>query len=108
MTKTSNITFCISLVFTAPSDYIDTAVDLSFSPSETEGCASITIVDDTVLEGAEQFTATLQGNFGRITLEPNLATVTIGDNDRKKHQLPEKDHIIYIYIYIYIYLLHFQ
>ena len=62
-------------------------MDFSFSPSQTQDCASITIVDDMVLEGAEQFTATLQGILSRITLAPKLATVTIGDNDRKSHKM---------------------
>ena len=58
-------------------------MDFSFAPGDTSDCADVIIADDTILEAQEQFTTTLQGNIDRVTLDPDLATVTIGDNDGK-------------------------
>ena len=38
-------------------------------------------VEDTVFESPEQFRALLTGEVARLTISPNIATVTIEDDD---------------------------
>ncbi len=73
---------CVSTT-AAPEDYWETMVQLVFSPGQTKQCTNITIVDDGDLEGAEDFEATLSTTVDRVVLDPEMATITIGDNDGK-------------------------
>ena len=66
---------------TAGSDYFTTSRQLEFDPANTERCVDVQTVEDTVFESPEQFRALLTGEVARLTISPNIATVTIEDDD---------------------------
>ena len=68
---------------TAGSDYVETTVLLTFAPlSSPQQCADVTILDNTIFEGEEMFSAQLLPTDGTtIVLDPGTATVTITDED---------------------------
>ena len=60
----------------------------SFTPARSRQCFNVVIINDTIPEIVEQFTVTLtdlvdQTNFPRISVNPDLATITIEDDDSK-------------------------
>ena len=65
--------------------------DLDYSPLTTTVtlnsatgamvCATVTLSDDTILEGAETFTVAITDSGGAVLGSPSNATVTINDND---------------------------
>ena len=57
--------------------------DLTFSADVDRVCRNVTTQDDTILEDDEEFTLTLTTTDGSVNLVPDLATVTIVDNDSK-------------------------
>ncbi|WP_305089250.1 Calx-beta domain-containing protein, partial [Massilia sp. YIM B04103] len=64
----------------AGSDYTSTSGTLTFNPGETSKTFQVSILNDTALESAENFSITLSdGRFAAIT--DNSATVQITDND---------------------------
>ena len=75
----------------APGDYIAISPPEQlpvFTLADPDQSFSITIVDDTFAELEEQFTAVLenladQTNFPRVTVAPDVATITIEDDDGK-------------------------
>lgn len=76
--------------FTAPADYIsiNEVIGLPANtglPGLTETCRIITIQNDNIAEGIEDFTVTLNNLFPAsiIVNQPNTATVQILDNDSK-------------------------
>ena len=64
-------------------DYIGGQTTLTFLPGLTQLSLSVSIVNDDVLEMAEQFTAQLSPVDGGAIITQNTATVVISDNDRK-------------------------
>ena len=70
------------LVPKAPDDYAATTVLLTFLPGVNLQCASISIIDDAVLESNEDFTVQLTAqDTAAITVNLNSTDVTITDND---------------------------
>ena len=70
------------LVPKAPDDYAATTAPLTFLPGVNLQCASISIVDDAVLESNEDFTVQLTAqDTAAITVNLNSTDVTIIDND---------------------------
>ena len=70
---------------TGPSDFINLPVtNVTFSPSNESLTVSVTILDDDMLEGREQFVVlfSIGGGQERVDVPgPDNATVTILDND---------------------------
>lgn len=67
---------------TAPEDFDDTPIPLTFAPGETTQTLSIPIVNDNIVEPNETLSLTLVNPTGGATLgTPNTATFTIVDND---------------------------
>ena len=58
---------------------------MTFAPSEDSQTVMVPIIDDSVGEGAEQFTARLSVPAGQsgVMLGADMATVEISDDDRK-------------------------
>ena len=57
-------------------------MELIFDSDNSERSTSLTTLSDLALEGNEALTALLSlgsGNFPRVTVDPNLATITIED-----------------------------
>ena len=48
--------------------------------------ASVTIVNDNILEGDQSFSGNLKSPVGPITLDPDMATVTIIDDADRECQ----------------------
>ena len=65
----------------APDDYESVLVELTFSAGLERQCADVAIQDDDIAEGLEDFTAGLTTSVDRVTLDPDVATVNIADND---------------------------
>ncbi|HEY9836267.1 MAG TPA: Calx-beta domain-containing protein, partial [Vampirovibrionales bacterium] len=67
---------------TAPEDFDNTPISVTFAPGETIQTASLPLVNDQSLESDETFALTLVNPTGGATLgTPNTATFTIIDND---------------------------
>ena len=69
-------------------DYIGitTSLVFTFTGSEDVQCTDIIIIDDTIVEDVESFTATLVANPGVMLREPSVADIRIlPDGDSKYH-----------------------
>ena len=71
----------------APSDFDEESRVLNFSSVSTVQTLAVTIKNDTLLEGDEQFTVMLEvvnvenTLTNRVRLQPNVAAVYISDDD---------------------------
>ena len=65
----------------APDDYESVLEELTFSAGLERQCVDVTIQDDDIAEGLEDFTAGLNTSVDRVILDPDVATVNIADND---------------------------
>ena len=77
----ANATMCISHIVSA--DYVNTAVDLTFGPSNKTQCVLIPVINDMVPETLEQFRVKLAMTtpLPGIVLTPDTATIVINDDD---------------------------
>jgi uncharacterized delta-60 repeat protein/uncharacterized repeat protein (TIGR01451 family) len=67
---------------TAGSDYLATSGTLNFAPGEVSKTFTVSIIDDTLIEGDETVLLKLTNPTGQASLlNPNAATLTIVDND---------------------------
>jgi hypothetical protein len=67
---------------TAPEDFDDTPISVTFAPGETTQTVTIPIINDNIIEPDETIALTLVDPTGGATLgTPNTATFTIVDND---------------------------
>jgi len=62
-------------------DYEHTQGTMAFAPGENSKSFSVAIVDDSYAEGNESFTIALSNPSGAVLGSPNIATVTITDNE---------------------------
>jgi len=62
-------------------DFTSVFRTLSFAPGETSKTVTISIIDDTRIEGDETFTVTLSGPVNTVLGSPANAVMTIVDND---------------------------
>ena len=67
----------------AGSDYTNMSGVLTLSPGDTEETIMVPIVNDDLFENDEMFTVVLSGTPAGVTLDPDVATVTIKDNDTR-------------------------
>lgn len=89
VTKTGTATGSCSVSFatangtaTAGSDYTAASGTLSFLTADTSKTFSVATIDDTTVESAETFAASLSNPTGGATLgSPSSATATVNDND---------------------------
>ena len=58
-------------------------VTFSAQSSGRTGCAQITLVDDAIIEGSEEFTVTLIEAGTAQIMSPFITTITITDGDRE-------------------------
>ena len=66
----------------SPGDYLEASGSLTFSESVEVQCVNITLTDDNVLEGVEEFEVVLDsGDEERINLSPETTFVLITDDD---------------------------
>ena len=59
-----------------------------FAAGDFEGamsCKNITIIDDNIREGVENFTVKLSSDFAGVTISRGLSVVEISDNDGGIH-----------------------
>ena len=71
-------------ILTAENDFEITATQLTFSPTSSERCIVIAIVNDTILENDEEFTVQLQTADEDVILNPQLSVVIISNDDGMK------------------------
>ena len=71
------------LCFSAPSDYTSVSQVLTFSSSLTAQFVQVPIVNDSVMELTEVFTASisLENSNDHVELMPNSYSITISDDD---------------------------
>lgn len=70
--------------FTDPSDFTASTIEpLTFGSGSTRECATIVIMNDTVLENSEEFSVLLSTADSDVDLGLTSASVTIGDDDRE-------------------------
>lgn len=76
-------------IFTAPNDYtaisvIDGLLAGTGSPGNTVFCQTLLVQDDNIAEGIEDLSAQLASLSPFVVVnQPNMATITILDNDSK-------------------------
>ena len=66
------------------SDYERLSIDVTLSPTNSEQCVSVEVVDDSAVEQTESLTVSLSlpaGGLSSVQLTPNTATILITDND---------------------------
>ena len=56
---------------------------VTFASNETSATVDVTILDDSIIESAETFTASLTTSESNVVIGEDTATVTILDNDRE-------------------------
>jgi hypothetical protein len=66
---------------TAPGDYSEVTVQLSFDATTNRSCESIPIEDDDDFEPPENFTVIISSPDPDVTVTPDTSTVVIDDND---------------------------
>ena len=62
-------------------DYSPVTIIVTFAPGQTTASLSIPILDDSIVETNELFSALLTTTNPNVTLGTDTATVTIQDND---------------------------
>ena len=67
-----------------PADYDRTTSLLTFTPAVNNHQVSVTINDDSIREGNEIFFAQLDAQGQPVITNPDVATVTIKDNNDRK------------------------
>ena len=65
-------------------DYSSLSAELFFNPSNDEQllCMSIATVDDSLVEGNENFFVDITTNAAQVSINPSRLTVTIMDDDQ--------------------------
>lgn len=69
---------------TADKDYTGLPNTITFTSEQSIGgvsCTNITIIDDTIVEGVENFNVKLSSNFPGIIVSRSLGMIEITDND---------------------------
>ena len=66
---------------TGESDYIETTREVTFAPGETLQRVDVTIINDNVYEGLEEFTAELTTTDSGVDIFQPDATARISDDD---------------------------
>ncbi len=56
-------------------------VQLLFSTGQNKQCVNITILEDDILEGPEDFQTTLSTSMDRVILDPEVDKIAIADDD---------------------------
>lgn len=78
----------LNLIFSSlldSQDYISLSSEvLTFNGDVSRVCRDISIVDDDLVEGTEEFNVRITESDPQIDLDRTLATVEIADNDRKE------------------------
>ncbi len=83
-------------------DYATSVGTLRFAAGEASKSITIPIVNDALVEGNENFTVTLSGPTGTVLGSPQVATVTIIDNDSMPATLNPMDSIPFFVTQQYI------
>ncbi|HEU5238442.1 MAG TPA: PQQ-dependent sugar dehydrogenase [Pyrinomonadaceae bacterium] len=78
-------------------DYEQTIGTLHFTPGETFKTISVPLNDDAYAEGNETFTVNLSNANGTVLGSPNIATVTIADNETTSGVNPIDDTNFFVY-----------
>ena len=86
-------------MFVAPSDYIPISEVLTFSSSSITQTVHVSIVNNSLLETDEVFTASLslenETDLGHVQLNPTAASITIIDDDGNEHVRSQLCNIFY-------------
>ena len=76
----------MELIFSiAHEDFLLLTNQLTFNPGNglQEDCATITVMNDTILEGDENFSVVLTTTDPDVTISPNTTVVTVTNDDSK-------------------------
>ena len=65
-------------------DYVVTSSDLTFNAATSSQTVTISILEDSLVEGSETVIVTLTSADPAVILNPSTASVTIEDNDGKR------------------------
>ena len=73
-----------SLAHTVGDDFAPTTMTVTFQPGETSVIVPVPILDDSLIEPTEVFSASLSTTDSTVTVGDDTATVDILDNDGEK------------------------
>ena len=65
-------------------DYVVTSSDLTFNAATSSQTVTVSILEDSLVEGSETVIVTLTSADPAVILNPSTASVTIEDNDGKR------------------------
>ncbi len=69
--------------FSAPGDYNAVSEQLTFTPTVVRACFNVTSLEDDLLEADEDFNLNLGTADENVILDPEMAVVTIANDDRE-------------------------
>ena len=70
-----------SPLIAADEDYLRPTEVLVFSAGDVRQCVDISLIDDDSLEEVEEFFANISTLVPRVTIDPDLTTVELQDDD---------------------------
>ena len=75
--------WCSSIFHTAGADYTTTSMSVTIQAADASQVVMVPIINDSLVEGVERFTAQLSVPSGqdRVMLGANTSTVEISDDD---------------------------
>ena len=80
----SDIFLSLLSLKTAPGDYtMVNSTNVTFDPNHLSHVMNVTVVDDVIHEGMQQFFGSLSTTDRAVILQPERGNVNITDNDRK-------------------------
>ena len=87
-----NIIHIQNISFAEGTDYERLSTNVTLSPSNSEQCVSVEVVDDSAVEREESLTVSLSlppGGLSSVQLTPNTTTILITDNDGESSPGPD-------------------
>lgn len=88
----------LNILSIADSDYTPSMTQLTFQSGQLEKCTDVSILEDTILEVAEEFSVTLDTTDQAVDLSLESATVTIINDDSKCSYVRVSKKKIVIYV----------
>ena len=79
----SYIANIIITLFAAPEDYTEVSIELILSPASEKSCATISTIDDAIVENTETLKMSLACAEPSVTIFSLQGRVEISDNDSK-------------------------
>ena len=71
------------LLISGGQDFIETPHSFLFTPSQTEHCFDVCLINDDIYEVRQEFFVNLTSNSPGVTLSPQFSIIVVDDDDSK-------------------------